>query len=180
MRRVDFEHVVHAASQISEEVEFVVIGSQAILGTDPNPPDDLQRSMELDIYRRDAPEKAEEIDGVLGDGSPFQRTYGYYAHGVGPETAKAPKGWEGRLILVEVSPRTASEQGAVARCLEAHDLVLAKCVRGDQRDWEFAQGALEAGLVEIEVLLDRVGDLPVDADQRDRISRMLMARTKAI
>jgi hypothetical protein len=31
--------------------------------------------------------------GALGDGSPFHAAFGYYAHGVGPETAKAPAGW---------------------------------------------------------------------------------------
>ncbi len=30
-------------------------------------------------------------------------TFGYYAHGVGPETAKAPAGWEQRLVRVAVS-----------------------------------------------------------------------------
>jgi len=61
MRRVDLEHVVAAAAQISNEVEFVVIGSQAILATD-DPPPNLLRSMEADIYPRRAPQKAEEID----------------------------------------------------------------------------------------------------------------------
>ena len=147
MRRVDLEHVVFAAAQISNEVEFVVIGSQAILGTEPNPPAAMQRSMEADLYPREAPEKAAEIDGSLGDGSQFHRTFGYYAHGVGPETAKAPSGWEERLVVIEIAPRAGSTQTATALCLDAHDLVLAKCARGEDRDWQFAADALDAGLV---------------------------------
>ena len=176
MRRVDLEHVVAVAAQISDEVEFVVIGSQAILGTEPDPPGAMQRSMEADIYPRDAPEKAEKIDGSLGDGSLFHRTYGYYAHGVGPETAKAPRGWEERLIAVEVPPRVGSTKSSIARCLEAHDLVLAKCARGEARDWEFAHQAMQAGLVRLEVLLGRVDDLPLERERRDSIRRMLDAR----
>src|SRR5919201_476549 len=90
---------------------------------------------------------------ILGDGSWFHRTYGYYAHGVGPETAKAPAGWEGRLVVVEVPVRISSRQRAVALCMEPHDLVLAKCVAGRERDWEFAREALEHELVDGAVLL---------------------------
>src|ERR1700761_3353006 len=56
----------------------------------------MLRSIEADVYPRAHPERAEQIDGALGDGSQFQATFGYYAHGVGPETAKAPAGWEDR------------------------------------------------------------------------------------
>ncbi|HWO47450.1 MAG TPA: DUF6036 family nucleotidyltransferase [Solirubrobacterales bacterium] len=175
MRRVDLEHVVAAAAQISDEVEFVVIGSQAVLAA-ADPPPELLRSMEADLYPRHAPEKAEAIDGSLGDGSPFHRTYGYYAHGVGPETAKAPAGWEDRLIALSIPPRPASDKGATALCLEAHDLVLAKCARGEARDWEFAQDALAAGLVSLERLLGLVGDLPLSEDDQSYVRRMLEAR----
>jgi hypothetical protein len=59
--------------------------------------------------------------------------------------------------------------------LEPHDLVLAKCVAGRERDWEFARDALAAGIVRIEALLARVDDLPVDADHRSYIHRLLRA-----
>jgi hypothetical protein len=168
--------VIAAAAQISEEVEFVVIGSQAILAAAADPPGSLLRSMEVDVYPKHAPEKSKEIDGSLGDGSYFHRTYGYYAHGVGPETAKAPSGWEDRLVAIRVSPRVASKSEAVALCLEAHDLVLAKCAAGRLRDWEFAEDAIAAGLVDLQRLLERVDDLPVEERDRDHVRRMLEAR----
>lgn len=98
MRRDEFEHVIAAAAEVSGEREIVVIGSQAILGSVPDPPKAMLFSMEADVYPLNAPAKAEEIDGSLGDGSPFHGTYGYYAHGVGPETAIAPRDWEERLV----------------------------------------------------------------------------------
>jgi hypothetical protein len=104
--------------------------------------------------------------------------HGYYAHGVGPETAKGPRGWQDRLVVIDVPPRVASKQSAVALCLEAHDLVLAKCARGEERDWEFAADALRANLVEVDRLLERVDDLPVDPEQRVHIRRMLEARSR--
>ncbi len=36
--------------------------------------------------------KADLIDGSIGELSPFHETFGYYAHGLGPETAALPAG----------------------------------------------------------------------------------------
>ena len=161
MLRHQFEHLVAAAANVVEADEFVVIGSQAILGPCPEAPGSLLRSLEVDIYPSDDPTKADLIDGALGDGSQFHRSFGYYAHGVGPETAKAPAGWRERLIRVDVPPRLNSSRRPVAWCLEPHDLVLAKCVAGRERDWQFARDALAAGLVNTDTLAARVSDLPV-------------------
>jgi hypothetical protein len=139
----------------------------------------MLRSMEADLYPRRAPEKADEIDGSLGDGSPFHRTYGYYAHGVGPETAQAPAGWETRLLAVEIAARVSSRQQVVALCLEPHDLVLAKCVAGRERDWEFAWEALAHELVDAQVLLGRIDDLPVDEEHRRHVRMRLEATARA-
>jgi len=92
MDRDQFEHLIAAAANVLGEDEFVVIGSQAILGPHPDAPEDLLRSMEADIYPKRSPDRAIEIDGLLGDGSPFHEAHGFYAHGVGPETARPPRG----------------------------------------------------------------------------------------
>jgi hypothetical protein len=175
MQRAHFEHVIAAAANVVNLDDFVVIGSQAILGPYPHAPDALLRSMEADIYPARDPNKADLIDGALGDGSPFHRSFGYYAHAVGPETAKAPQGWRDRLIRIDVPPRVNSPRRPTAWCLEPHDLVLAKCVAGRERDWEFARDAIEAGLVELGLLLERAADLPVGAAHQDRIRTSLGA-----
>jgi hypothetical protein len=173
VRKAEFDHVIAVAATVTGEDEIVVIGSQAILGTFEDPPEAMLVSIEADVYPRVTPAKAEEIDGALGDGSQFQATFGYYAHGVGPETAKAPTGWEERLVRVEV-PRRPSEVGTViALCLEVHDLVLAKCVAGRDRDWDFAATALGAGLVDFSRLVAGVEDLPVDVAGRKHVKAML-------
>jgi len=173
MRKPDFDHVVAAAVDVSGEREIVVIGSQAILASVDDPPPALVESMELDVYPLNDPEKAEEIDAALGDGSPFQGTFGFYAHGVGPETVKAPAGWEERLIKVAVPPRPAQKVEPVAYCLELHDLVLAKCAAGRERDWDYARTMLERELVGLDELLGRVGEMPVPAATQTRITAML-------
>lgn len=173
MRREDFEHVVAAAAEVTGQDEFVVIGSQAILGTYDEPPATLLVSLEADMYPLHAPDAAVEVDGALGDGSPFHAAFGYYAHGVGPETAKAPDGWQSRLVRCEIPPRVAARQTPVAWCLEVHDLVLSKCVAGRERDWDYASETLKAGLVESSTLLERLAILPVSTSLREHIERML-------
>jgi hypothetical protein len=175
MRRADFEHVIAAAANVTGQDEFVVIGSQAILGTHPEAPASMLMSLEVDIYPRGRPELVDEIDGALGDGSQFHATFGYYAHGVGPETAKAPAGWEERLVRVTVPPRVGSKRAPVAWCLDVADLVLSKCVAGRRRDWDYAREALAAGIVDGDVLLDRVGDLPLNDVGRAHVESILRA-----
>jgi hypothetical protein len=175
MRREDLHHVVAAAAQIVGESEFIVVGSQAILGSFPDAPEALLRSQEADIYPRHAPEKAINIEGALGDGSHFQQTFGSYAHAVGPETAQAPAGWEDRLVVVEVPPRPASDVRALAFCLDPPDLVLSKLAANRDRDWDFAREALAARLVQPAVLLERVADLPVELELRESITASLVA-----
>jgi hypothetical protein len=49
-------------------------------------------SNEADIFPREHPERSDLIDGSIGEGSPFQRSFGYYAHGVDESTATLPEG----------------------------------------------------------------------------------------
>ena len=173
MRREEFEHVISAAAMVSGEREIVVIGSQAILGSVADPPESMLFSMEADLYPLANPGKALDIDGSLGDGSHFHATFGYYAHGVGPETAVAPGGWEARLVRLEIPPRVGQKEGGVALCLEVHDLVLAKCVAGRERDWEFARDAIAAGLVQVEELLRRIQKVPEPPADRSYLRKMI-------
>lgn len=173
MRRHELEHVIRVAADVSKDSEIVVLGSQAILGQFPDAPEALLFSQEADLYPLNRPESALEIDGALGDGSRFHEAFGYYAHGVGPETAKPPAGWEQRLIAVRVAPPPGSRQTATGWCLEANDLVLAKCVAGRDRDWEFAQEAIRHGLVEPAELLRRLPDLPVTEAGRESVREAL-------
>jgi uncharacterized nucleotidyltransferase DUF6036 len=133
MDRAALEHLLRAASVISNEREFVVIGSQAVLGQFPDAPAALLTSVEADIYPRYAPDKSDLIDGAIGELSTFHQTFGYYAHGVDETTATLPAGWTERLVPV----RNENTGGATGWCLEAHDLAISKLIAGRERDWDF-------------------------------------------
>jgi hypothetical protein len=103
MRREELEHIIRASGDITNQYEFVIVGSQSMLGPVPNPEEVFTASMEADIYPLQAPELADEIDGAIGEGSEFHRSFGYYAQGVGPETATLPKDWMQRVHRVQSS-----------------------------------------------------------------------------
>ncbi len=154
MNRAQLEHLIGAATTIADDTELVIVGSQAILGQFPHAPEELLVSMEADVYPRNHPDRADLIDGSIGELSPFHETFGYYAQGVGPGTAVLPAGWEDRLVPVE-SPRTRGGRGL---CPEVHDLFVSKWVAGRDKDAEFCGALLRHGLVDAETLRRRLAD----------------------
>jgi hypothetical protein len=99
--------------------------------------------MEVDCYPLDDPAKADLIDGSIGELSPFHETFGYYAHGIGPETAALPAGWKARVVRIE----TDQTGGTVGLCLSPPELAVSKLLGGREKDIEFVRGMLRAGLV---------------------------------
>lgn len=167
MKRHELEHIIRAAATIADVDEVVVIGSQAILGQFPDAPAELLVSVEADLYPRHHPDRAALIEGSIGELSPFHDTFGYYAQGVGPETAVLPAGWEGRLVPI----RNEGTRGATGWCLEAHDLVASKYVADRPKDRAYILAAIRHGLVSRDVLVARVEDLPLDAPRRAALRR---------
>lgn len=92
MKREQLEHVLRACAIVNEN-SFVVVGSQAVLLAHSNAPSELLLSNEIDLYPAAHPELADLIDGAVGALSMFHDTYGYYADGVGPQTARMPGDW---------------------------------------------------------------------------------------
>lgn len=173
MNRRQLEHVIRAAAQIADDDELIVVGSQAILGQFPRAPEEMLVSMEVDLYPRHHPERADLIDGTIGELSPFHETFGYYAQGVAPSTACVPRGWEQRLIPVG-GPAT---RGATGWCLEAHDLVISKLVACREKDVAFARAALRHGLVRIDELRERLAETPLEDE---RLRPVLESRLTAL
>jgi len=153
--RSQFEHAVRAAGAVLGVNEVLVIGSQAVHGTlEGELPEEALRSVEVDVVAPGDEEGrlADLVDGAIGEASMFHATFGYYAQGVGLETAILPEGWEERLVSYE-SPST---NGVVARCLELHDLWVSKAVAGRPKDREFCKALVERELVDRAILRKRI------------------------
>src|SRR5437899_9710839 len=129
MKRSDLEHILRASKGVTGETEFIVIGSQAILGSFPDAPRVLRQSMEADLYPRYQPELSDLIEGSLGELSPFHQTFGYRADGVSPDTATLPAGWEHRLTRLS----NENTGGAIGLFLDPHDLAISKLAVGRKK-----------------------------------------------
>ena len=151
MTRSELEHVIRAAGAIADDREIVVIGSQSVLGQFPNAARALLASMEADVYPRNRPERADLIDGAIGEGSQFHEQFGYYAQGVGETTATLPRGWRERLVRVT----NANTGGSIGLCLEVHDLAISKYVAGREKDLAFTATLARQGMTSKKTLRAR-------------------------
>jgi len=168
LKRSEFEHAIRAAASILGTDELMVIGSQALHATvSAELPEAAQRSVEVDVVALDDVEgrKADLIDGSIGEASMFHETFGYYAQGVSESTAVLPEGWRDRLIRFE----TPATNGVVAWCLEVHDLWISKVIANRDKDIEFCQALLTAGIVDKTVLQSRLETVNGLADELRRV-----------
>ncbi len=169
MNRAQLEHVIRAAAAISDVRDVILIGSNAVLGQFPDAPPELCLSEDVDLYPRDEPERAELVDGAIGELSPFHETFGYHAQGVAETTATLPDGWRDRLVSV-------ASGTATGWCLEIHDLVISKYVANPEKDRDYVKAALRHRLVDADVLRARWATTPVNDPQlREYVGGLLEA-----
>lgn len=164
MTRPQLEHVLRAAGAIAAATDIVVIGSQAVLGWMEDLPEILLASVEADVYPLYTPDRADLIDGSIGELSPFHETFGYYAHGVGPETAILAPDWQSRLVPL----RNSNTNGVTGWCLHPLDIAISKLAAGREKDLEYVRVLIAA------TGLDR-GDLLRLAEGLDQPHRTLVA-----
>lgn len=166
MNRRQFEHAVKAAATIADCETIVAVGSQALLGSIASPDETLTVSMELDVYSEDHPELADVIDGAIGEGSLFHETFGYYVHGVGPETATLPKEWRSRAVRV-----SSDYLGTIiAVCPSPVDLAVSKLAAGREKDLEFVSHMIQNKLINLGQLRNVVDE---ELDENDVASTIL-------
>ncbi|MFN9449820.1 MAG: DUF6036 family nucleotidyltransferase [Rubrivivax sp.] len=162
MTREELEHIIRASGDITNQYEFVIVGSQALLGSVPCPETVFTVSMEADIYPLQAPELADLIDGAIGEGSNFHKTYGYYAQGVGPETATLPGNWMTRVHRLQ----NGNTRDRVGYCLDVLDLFMAKAAAAREKDRAFCIALLQHGYVSLAQALTLVPLMPLDERQQ--------------
>ncbi len=159
MQRHELEHLVRAAGSITGADEIIVVGSQAILGSFPDAPALLLRSVEADLFTLRDHKDADLIDGSIGEGSPFHQTFGYYAQGVWEDTAVLPEGWKERLVKI----CNENTRGVTAWCLDLHDLAVAKLVAGREKDLDYLREMARHRMLDEPTVLERLKHLPAGA-----------------
>jgi hypothetical protein len=170
VRAEHLAHVLRAAAEITAQTDFVVIGSQAILGSYPELRDGvLVRSIEVDLYPRDVPSLSDML-AEIGEFSDFPSENGYYADAVDPGTAVLPAGWESRTVAFDAG------EGVTGHCLEPHDLIIAKLVATRDKDIAYFEEAATRGLVDRAVLAARLRMTSISSRAKRKLITSLIAR----
>jgi hypothetical protein len=165
MKRSQLEHIIRAVGSITQDQDVIVLGSGSVLGQFPAFPEDFIPSVEADVFPKNKPDLADLVDGSIGELSPFHKAYGYYAHGVGKETANnLPKNWEKRLVRIQ----NENTGGITGWCVEVHDLVVGKYVAAREKDLELASVLISRGMIDWKTLLERIEELAPDIRERVR------------
>jgi hypothetical protein len=135
MRRDQLQHAIRAARQITGQLEVIVVGSRAVLGTYPEYelPSAATSSLEVDILpitddNNETMQLADLIVGAAGELSQFQRTHGFSIDGVDLTTSALPDGWRARLVKVQ-NENTAGPGGQpqyIGWCLDKENLCVAQ------------------------------------------------------
>lgn len=154
MRRRELEKTLRVAGSVAGELEFFLIGSQAVHAYCKRTPTEVLISQECDIYPKNRPEIANLLHTEVGPESRFARTNGIYADVVTPELATLPTGWENRLKRLRAGRVT-------AWCLEANDLVVSKLAAGRLKDLEFVGALLQMRLADAQVVRRRISKIPI-------------------
>ena len=167
MNRSQLEHLLRAAGAIIEESDFIIVGSQAILGQYPNAPLAMLTSMEADMVAANHPDRTEVLN-VIGDLSNFHDTFGYYVDPVSESTAILPQGWRDRLVSV-ASPST---NGVTGHCLHPHDLMISKIAAGREKDLDFAKLMVVHKMVDREEVLKLAMTIAATVEDPERPRRV--------
>jgi hypothetical protein len=153
--------------------EFIVFGSQAILGSFPDAPEKLLTYFEVDIYPKNRPEGWSLIDGNIGERSMFHETFGYYAHGVCPKVATLPNGWTERWVPC----KNENTRGITGWCVEVHDLAISKLAAGREKDLDYVRTLIRHKLVAPAILENRLNETPINEVRsvlfRERLKRLI-------
>lgn len=168
MNREQFAHILRAASAITNERVFVVLGSQSALAQFEHLPPAMARSVELDLYPLEHPELAELVEGAIGAESAFHATFGYHADAVGPTTARLPTDWQSRAVRIDVGT-------TVAICPEIHDLAVSKLLAGRQKDFDWLEAGVAGGLIDVRRVSALVADVE-GTDEELALARLRLGR----
>ncbi len=166
MKRDDVMHVLRSAVVITGCKEWVVLGSQALALWDGDRSAPLEASEEVDLYAPESEAMTDLVEGTLGEGSMFQDTFGYFAHGVGPDTATFPATWTARSRVVAI-PGT---DEATVRVPHPTDIAIAKLIAFRPKDIAFVSELMRCGFTTREQVRTALNEV---AGEQERVQRAL-------
>jgi hypothetical protein len=167
------KEILASASALTNETEFYIIGSSAILAVFESPKDFvLARSNEADLLTLSGdPALADRISVLIGELSPFHDNHDVYADGCTFDTPVfAPTGWRDRAIPVRYD-----DIGVTAHFMELHDLFLSKIGAGRPKDLEFCSALVKTRYINRDELIERMPMIPCTDVERVSLTARVQA-----
>ncbi len=140
----DLKLALAECATLSGEVDFVVVGSLAILGGHPFAPAVLRVSQDIDLFllKGATLESNRSIYEHFGPDSEFADLHDFYIEPVGDWTvATSLPGWRERLVRVD------APGGAVGWCLSPLDIAYNKAEAGREKDIAYLAELFRCGIV---------------------------------
>jgi len=162
MRLDSLTHLTRAVLAMAEVDRIVIFGSASLLVKHPELGEEEGSPLLLTYDADLIPFPFEEeiglmLDEAFGEDRVFHRRFGYHADIVRPKiTETFPGGWEERLTALP------GVDGAWS--LDPHDMAAAKCLSGREKDRTQLQFLLGTGILDADLLRERLAGLLLPKD----------------
>ena len=154
MELAALKHVARVSLEMmGPDAKLIIVGSSSLLATFPELGEEgglLGSSYDADIV----PLPFEDEIGImlhesLGEDRRFHQIHGYCVDVLRPKIGEQfPADWESRLLPLPDVPRT--------KCLEPHDLAVAKCRTGREKDFSLLISLAKAEKIDLDLVKIRM------------------------
>lgn len=154
LRREQVAHLVRAAAGITNEGTLVLLGTGAVIAQLKAPPPELTATRKVDLYApgvSDPAAMSRLVNAAIGEGTPFDDLFGYFAHGAGQDAAILPHDWRLRARPVKLP----GAPGITCICPDADDVALGKLCAWQENDRRWLEAAWRVRLLGADALRER-------------------------
>ena len=169
MRADELRDLARCGANLIGYRAILVLGGQAVHGALPDadlPPITTRfEKADLAVGNDLSGDTAHQIEATSGWAPPSTSTSGY-ADGISLTEVNLPRGWEGRVRTDEIADGPDDDHPVILLFPEIHDRCVSKLTVavtggfGRRTDREFVAALIEAGLVDTELLTERIEQLP--------------------
>ena len=173
MNRSKLTHILRAIASVSNEGNFVLIGSATVLLVSKNIPADMLNTNEIDVYSPDAADPewfSDLISGSIGRGSTFDNTFKYYADGVSAKTATMPTDWSARAQKFD----DIGIAGVTVTVPDINDIALAKMFAWREKDKIWLIAGVRSLILDPKQMQARLPQMPETSTPMAELERRML------
>ena len=173
----DLKVALEAAASAYKRKRFVIVGSAAILATNPDAPSFLRLSADIDMFpiRKLETTDFQSGDEQVGQASRFEVEHDFYIERLGDWTMLSqPDGWFERCSKYSTKGEIDGEAVTVdGYCLQPLDLAYNKLEAGRDKDLNFVAGLITEKIISLTDLENFITEGCPHEDLLPRISKNL-------